>query len=116
MTTPGGRPRVGVNVALALLALPLLPIGCLSAVGLLLSMAPSTPCRQPWAEDASDCGAEPVAVLPSAVLSCGYVLLAALLATRTRFPVWFRILALALAPVAAAPLVWALFFYRPYGA
>ncbi|GAA1852970.1 hypothetical protein GCM10009687_19600 [Asanoa iriomotensis] len=65
-------------------------------------------------DDPSKCGADPWAVLPSALLSCAYVLAAAIVAMRTKLPTWLRLLALALAPLAAAPLVWSLFFYRPY--
>ncbi|MEV0720742.1 hypothetical protein [Asanoa sp. NPDC050611] len=105
------RPRTGVTVALALLAVPLVPICCLSGLGVLLSMAPSEPCRPPFADDPSQCGPEPLAVLQAAVLAGGYVVVAAVLALRTTLPTWTRILALALAPLIATPLLWAWFVH-----
>ena len=112
--TPHGRTSVGAAVALALLAIPLLPIMCLSGVELAVSMAPSEACAPPFVQDTSQCGPEPLAVIPTALLAGGYATMAAVLAFTVRLPLWIRILALAVAPLAAAPLLWALFVYRPY--
>ncbi|MEV5208773.1 hypothetical protein AB0K35_14985 [Micromonospora sp. NPDC053740] len=112
-TTPQ-RTSVGVAVALALLAVPLLPIMCLSGLALVTSMAPSEPCRPPFVPDPSDCGPEPLALLPTALLAGGYGTAAIVLALRAALPQWVRIGALCVAPVAAVPLLWALFVYRPY--
>ncbi|MFC4017893.1 hypothetical protein ACFOW4_08030 [Micromonospora sp. GCM10011542] len=112
--TPQGRTSVGATVALALLAIPLLPIMCLSGLELVVSMAPSEACAPPFVQDKSDCGPEPLAVLPTALLAGGYATVAAVVAFRASLPPWMRILALSVAPLAAAPLLWALFVYRPY--
>ncbi|MEV5691810.1 hypothetical protein [Micromonospora globbae] len=113
-STPQGRTNIGTSLALALLGIPLLPIMCLSGIALLAAMAPSEPCAPPFVQDRSDCGPEPLAVLPTALLAGGYAAVAAVMAFRASLPPWMRILALSVAPVAAAPLLWALFVYRPY--
>jgi hypothetical protein len=112
--TPQGRPSVGVTVALALLAIPLLPIMCLSGIELVVAMAPSEPCVPPFLQDRSDCGPQPLAVFPTALLAGGYATVAAVVAFRASLPPWMRILALSVAPLAVAPLLWALFVYHPY--
>ncbi|MGK5741341.1 hypothetical protein [Micromonospora sp. URMC 103] len=112
--TPQGRTSVGVTVALAVLAVPLLPILCLSGIALVVAMAPSEPCAPPLVQDRSDCGPEPLAMLPTALLAGAYATVAAVVAFKAGLPPWMRILALSVAPLAAAPLLWALFVYRPY--
>ncbi|RAO31725.1 hypothetical protein ONO23_03485 [Micromonospora noduli] len=107
-TTPQ-HTSAGVAVALALLAVPLLPIMCLSGLALVMTMAPSEPCRPPFVQDPSDCGPEPLALLPTALLAGGYGTAAIVLALRTGLPPWVRIGALCAAPVVAVPLLWALF-------
>jgi hypothetical protein len=109
-----GRTSVGATIALALLAIPLLPIMCLSGTELVVSMAPSEPCAPPFVQDSSECGPEPLAVLPTALLAGGYATVAAVMAFRASLPAWTRIFALSMAPLAAAPLLWTLFVYRPY--
>ncbi|WFE98996.1 hypothetical protein [Micromonospora sp. WMMD964] len=96
-------------VTLALLAVPLLPILSLSGLSFVVSLAPSEPCRPPFVEDQSDCGPEPSAVMPAAVLAGGYAIVAFVLALRADLPSWVRIGALCLAPLAAVPLLLTLF-------
>ncbi|MEU7589642.1 hypothetical protein AB0A95_25505 [Micromonospora sp. NPDC049230] len=100
-------------VTLVLLAVPLLPIMCLSGMTLATAMAPSEPCRPPFVQDRSECGPEPWASLPTALLAGGYGVAAVVLARRASLPSWVRIGALCVAPMAAVPLLWALFVYRP---
>ncbi|MEU8185261.1 hypothetical protein AB0B85_11475 [Micromonospora sp. NPDC049044] len=113
-TTPQHRGGAGVTVALVLLAVPLLLIMCMSGLALVTAMAPSEPCRPPFVQDPSECGPEPLALLPTALLAGGYGTAAIVLALRASLPPWVRIGALSVAPVAAVPLLWALFVYRPY--
>lgn len=110
-TTPQRRTSVRVAVALALLAVPLLPIMCLSGLALLLTMAPSEPCRPPFVQDPSDCGPDTLQLLPTALLAGGYGAAAIVLALRASLPAWVRIGALVTASVVAIPLIWVLFFY-----
>ena len=113
-TAPQRRTSVGVVVALVLLAVPLLPILCLSGLTLVTAIFPSEPCRPPFVEDPADCGPEPLALLPTALLAGGYGAAAIVLALRASLPPWVRIGALCVAPLAAVPLFWATFVYRPY--
>ncbi|MDG4781061.1 hypothetical protein O7614_15545 [Micromonospora sp. WMMD961] len=108
-TTPQRSAGVRVLVALALLAVPLLPILCLSGLSIVVSLAPSEPCRPPFVVDQSDCGPEPLAVLSTSVLAGGYAIVAFVLALRVDLPSWVRIGALCLAPLAAVPLLLMLF-------
>ncbi|WP_124858063.1 hypothetical protein [Micromonospora arida] len=100
-----------MGVALVLLAVPLLPIMCLSGLALLLTMAPSEPCQPPFVQDPSDCGPDTLQLLPTALLAGGYGAAAIVLALRASLPPWVRIGALVAAPVAAIPLVWVLFIH-----
>ncbi|MGC4869057.1 hypothetical protein ACLQ3B_26870 [Micromonospora sp. DT53] len=108
-TTPQRRTSVGVGVTLVLLAVPLLLILCLSGLALVLAMAPSEPCRPPFVQDPSECGPEPLTLFPTALLAGGYGAAAVVLTLRASLPPWVRIGALCVAPVAAVPLLWALF-------
>ncbi|MET8909595.1 hypothetical protein, partial [Micromonospora sp. NPDC004551] len=85
---PQGRTSVGATVALVLLAIPLLPIMCCSGIELVVSMAPSEACAPPFVQDTSECGPEPLAVLPTALLAGGYAAVAAVVAFRVSLPPW----------------------------
>jgi hypothetical protein len=111
---PPDRTSVSAKIALALLAIPLVPIMCLSSLQIFIGMAPSEPCVPPFVQDQSECGPEPLAVFPTALLAAGYATVAAITALRSSLPTWIRIVALAVAPLATVPLLWALFVYRPY--
>ncbi|MEU4555998.1 hypothetical protein [Micromonospora violae] len=109
-TTPQRRTTVGVAVTLGLLAVPLLPIMCLSGLAILLALVPSEPCRPPFVDDPSECGPNPLQLLPAALLAVAYGAAAIVLALRGSLPPWARIGALCVVPVAAIPLVWVMFF------
>lgn len=104
-----GGPRR--TIVFLLLAAPLPLICCGSGLLAFLAMAPSEPCQPP---DVAECGWEPMAVLPAALLAGAYALAALVVVVLPRSPTWARLLALALVPLALAPLAWALFVYRPY--
>lgn len=107
----GGPAGTRGIVVFLLLAAPLPLICCVSGFFAFLAMAPSEPCQPP---DVAECGWEPMAVLPAALLAGAYALAAFVVVVLPRCATWARILALALVPLALAPLAWALFVYRPY--
>ncbi|HEU4425346.1 MAG TPA: hypothetical protein VFR67_22670 [Pilimelia sp.] len=92
-----------------------MPILCLSGLGVAGLFVPSKPCAPPFVDDPSQCGPHPLATFVTGILAGGYMVFALVVALLPTVAPWRRILVLALAPLAAAPLLWAFFAFRPYG-